>query len=58
MPIRSLPLLLLLVVALVACSPRQLVINSLAGELAGQSQGAETDPELARDAAPFYFKHA
>ena len=56
MPIRLLPLVLLLVVALVACSPRQLVINSLAGELAGQSQGAETDPELARDAAPFYFK--
>lgn len=56
MPIRLLPLVLLLVVALVAYSPRQLVINSLAGELAGQSQGAETDPELARDAAPFYFK--
>lgn len=38
------------------CSPRHLIVNSLASELAGQSQGAENDPELARDAAPFYFK--
>lgn len=41
---------------LAACSPKQLVISSLADELAGQSQGAEPDPELARDAAPFYLK--
>jgi len=56
---RTLPLTclsLLLALALAACSPRQLVVGSLADELAGQSQGAETDPELARDAAPFYFK--
>jgi hypothetical protein len=55
----SLPLIclsLLVAIALSACSPRALVINSLADELAGQSQGAESDPELARDAAPFYLK--
>jgi hypothetical protein len=46
----------LLALVLSGCSPRHLVINSLASELAGQSQGAENDPELARDAAPFYFK--
>lgn len=56
---RSLPqtcFSLLLLITLSACSPRALVVGSLADELAGQSQGAETDPELARDAAPFYFK--
>lgn len=45
-----------LAVVLSGCSPRHLIVNSLASELAGQSQGAENDPELARDAAPFYFK--
>jgi hypothetical protein len=49
-------LCLLAALALSACSPRQLIVTSLADELAGQSQGAETDPELARDAAPFYLK--
>lgn len=52
----SWPGVILLAVVLSGCSPRHLVINSLASELAGQSQGAENDPELARDAAPFYFK--
>jgi len=49
-------LCLLAVLSLAACSPRALVVSSLADELAGQAQGAETDPELARDAAPFYLK--
>lgn len=52
----SWPGVVLLAVVLSGCSPRHLVVNSLASELAGQSQGAENDPELARDAAPFYFK--
>lgn len=52
----STSLCLLAVLALAACSPRALVVSSLADELAGQSQGAENDPELARDAAPFYLK--
>ena len=42
--------------ALVACSPRQLVIDRLADELASQSSQAESDWQLARDAAPFYLK--
>jgi hypothetical protein len=50
------PLMFGLLVALVGCSPRHYVLNNLANELASQSQGAETDPELARDAAPFYLK--
>lgn len=45
-----------LLLALAGCSPRALVVSSLADELAGQAQGAEDDPELARDAAPFYLK--
>lgn len=49
-------LCLLTALALAGCSPRALVVSSLADELAGQGQGAETDPELARDAAPFYLK--
>ena len=39
-----------------ACAPRQLVIKQLADELAAQGQSAETDLDLARDAAPFYLK--
>ena len=39
-----------------ACAPRQLVIKQLADELAAQGQSAETDHDLARDAAPFYLK--
>jgi len=41
---------------LAACSPRQMVVGSLADELAGQGTVAENDLELARDAAPFYLK--
>ena len=39
-----------------ACAPRQLVLSQLADELATQSQGSETDLELARDAAPYHLK--
>lgn len=39
-----------------ACSPKQLIVGSLADELAGQSQGSENDLELLRDAAPFHLK--
>lgn len=39
-----------------ACAPRQMVLGQLADELAAQGQAAETDLELARDAAPFYLK--
>ena len=39
-----------------ACSPRQLIVGSLADELAGQGQGSENDLELLRDAAPFHLK--
>lgn len=46
----------LLLAALTACSPRQLIVGSLADELAAQGQAAESDLELARDAAPFYLK--
>ncbi len=51
------PLLLLLSSLLLAgCSPRQMVIGGLADELAAQGRSAESDPELARDAAAFYLK--
>lgn len=46
----------ILSLGLVACSPRQLIVGNLADALAGQGQMAENDPELARDAAPFYLK--
>lgn len=39
-----------------ACSPRQMIVGSLADELAAQGQGSETDLELLRDAAPFHLK--
>lgn len=49
--------LCLSVIALLAgCSPRQLIVGNLADELAAQGQAAESDLELARDAAPFYLK--
>ena len=49
-------LVLVLSLLLAACSPRQLVMNNLADELAAQGQAAEPDLILARDAAPFYLK--
>lgn len=51
-------LLLCLLVGVAGCSPRQLVVSSLADELAAESGGNEDDPELARDAAPFWLKLA
>ncbi|HRH74583.1 MAG TPA: TRAP transporter TatT component family protein, partial [Zoogloea sp.] len=49
-------LLPLLALGLCACTPRQLVLDELANSLASQGQSAEDDPDLARDAAPFYLK--
>jgi predicted anti-sigma-YlaC factor YlaD len=46
----------LLAVFLCACSPRHLIIESVADELAGQGQAPEEDPMLARDAGAFYLK--
>ncbi len=42
--------------ALSACSPRQMIVGSLADELSSQGEAPEGDLELARDAAPFYLK--
>ena len=53
--VRALAILIALA-GLGACSPRQLVIGSVAEALAAQGQSAENDPELARDAAAFYLK--
>jgi hypothetical protein len=48
--------LVLLTVALAACSPRHLIVQSLGNELAGQGQVVEEDPGLAREASAFYLK--
>jgi len=39
-----------------ACTPRQMIVDSLADELSAQGQGKENDLELLRDAAPFHLK--
>ncbi len=49
-------LLLALCIALSACSPRLLLVNGVADQLARQGQSDEDDLLLARDAAPFYLK--
>ena len=49
-------LALLLIQGLVACSPRQLIVGSLADELAAPALAGESDLELLRDAAPFHLK--
>ncbi len=41
---------------LAACSPRHLIINSMADELAQQGAAQEEDLALARDASAFYLK--
>ncbi|MGS0754163.1 TRAP transporter TatT component family protein [Roseateles sp. GG27B] len=41
---------------LCACSPRMLLVQGAANELARQNQASETDPLLARDAGAFYLK--
>ena len=48
--------LLLLAGLLGACSPRLMLVRSMADELAGQGQAEEDDVLLARDASPFYLK--
>lgn len=47
---------LLLAALLSACSPRQLVVGSIADELAAQGQASEADLDLAREASAFYLK--
>lgn len=47
---------LLALVSLAACSPQQMVMRSVADELASQGQSAENDLELAREASAFYLK--
>ncbi len=42
--------------ALCACSPRLLIVQSAADELAGQGQAPEEDLVLAREASAFYLK--
>jgi hypothetical protein len=42
--------------ALSACSARQIIVDSVADQLAGQQQAAEDDLELAREASAFYLK--
>ncbi|MDO9158136.1 MAG: TRAP transporter TatT component family protein [Burkholderiaceae bacterium] len=48
--------LLAVLAALAACSPRQLLVRGVADELASQGQADEEDLGLARDASPFYLK--
>jgi hypothetical protein len=47
---------LLVAALLTACSPRQMVVGSIADELAAQGQASENDLDLARDASAFYLK--
>ena len=47
---------LILMFTLAGCSPRQMVIGSLADSLASQGQAVENDLDLVRDASPFYLK--
>ncbi|HMZ75988.1 MAG TPA: TRAP transporter TatT component family protein, partial [Rhodocyclaceae bacterium] len=54
--LRTAAFLALLSLGLSACSPRQLVVRSVADQLAGQDAGSENDPELAREASAFYLK--
>jgi hypothetical protein len=42
--------------ALCACSPRALILNSFADELASQGEAGEEDLQLAREASAFYLK--
>lgn len=48
--------LLAVLAALAACSPRQLLVRGVADELASQGQADEEDLGLARGASPFYLK--
>jgi hypothetical protein len=42
--------------SLAACSPRRMVVQHLADELASQGQAVEDDPVLAHEASAFYLK--
>lgn len=55
-PLFLLPLLLGALTLLGACSPRQLLLNQVADELAAQGQAPEDDLLLAREAGAFYLK--
>lgn len=46
----------MLVVFLSACSPRHLIVQGVANELASQGSAQETDLVLAREASAFYLK--
>lgn len=48
--------LVLTVLLLCACSPRMLIVQGAADELASQGQAQEEDLELAREASAFYLK--
>ncbi len=54
--LRTLMAALCLTLALSACSPRQLIIDGVANELASQGAAPEDDLELAREASAFYLK--
>lgn len=54
-PLRTLGLIVLSL-ALGACSPQSLLVHRVADELAGQGQAPEDDVVLARDASAFYLK--
>jgi len=47
---------LMFIVVLTACSPRQMVVGSIADELAAQGRSGESDLDLAREASAFYLK--
>lgn len=48
--------LTLMLALLSACSPRLMLVRSVADELASQGQAAEEDVQLAREASAFYLK--
>ncbi len=54
--LRTLITALCLTLLLSACSPRQLIIDGVANELASQGAAPEDDLELAREASAFYLK--
>ncbi len=45
-----------LLLVLSACSPRQVIVQGIANELASQGEAAEDDVQLAREASAFYLK--
>ena len=49
-------IVLIAAVLLTGCSPRQMVVGSIADELAAQGQASENDLDLAREASAFYLK--